>query len=127
VTLALAALFGVVFLEGLLLLDLRREVTQILVGSRDALAMLRSAASDDEKEAAMRRASLRMFAATGMLLLKFLAIAAALLLLYFLIVTVAPGRRAALDASFVSPLGIVVVTAAAFAYGWVRSVVVARL
>jgi len=127
VTYALGLLFGIVFFELAIRLDLRREVMQILGGSRESLSMLRSQSSDAEKEAAMRTASVRMFAATGMLLLKFLAVAAALVLLYYLIVTIAPGRRAALDASFVSPVGIAFITVATLAYGWVRHAVLERL
>lgn len=124
---AIAILFGIVFFELVVRLDLRRDVMRILEVSRSSLDMLRSQSSDAEKEAAMRSASVRMFAATGMLLLKFMAVAAALLLLYALVVTIAPGRREALDASFVSPVGIAVITVATLAYGWVRHAVLERL
>lgn len=126
-TLMLAALFGVVFLELFMLLDLRREVVRIRDGSTDAFRMLASDASDDEKEAAMRRGSLRLFAATGLLLLKFLGIVAALALLYWGVVAIFPEREAALQASFVSPAGIAILTVTTALYAWVRHVAVKRL
>ena len=126
-TLALAVLFGIVFLELVIRLDLRREVLRIHEGSRGAFRMLASNASDDEKEAAMRRESLRLFAATGLLLLKFLGIAAVLGLLYWGIVAVFPEREAELQASFVSPVGIAVLTVATLVYAWLRHVAVKRL
>jgi hypothetical protein len=127
VTLALAVLFGIVFLELVIRLDLRREVLRIHDGSREAFRMLASDASDDEKEAAMRRGSLRLFAATGLLLLKFLGIAAVLGLLYWGVVTVFPEREAELQESFVSPVGIAVLTVATLLYAWIRHVAVKRL
>lgn len=123
----LAALFGIVFLELFMLLDLRREVVRIRDGSTDAFRMLASDASDDEKEAAMRRGSLRLFAATGLLLLKFLGIVAALALLYWGVVAIFPEREAALQASFVSPAGIAILTVTTALYAWVRHVAVKRL
>ncbi|HKY00041.1 MAG TPA: hypothetical protein VJL86_10015 [Steroidobacteraceae bacterium] len=126
-TLMLAALFGIVFLELFMLLDLRREVVRIRDGSTDAFRMLASDASDDEKEAAMRRGSLRLFAATGLLLLKFLGIVAALALLYWGVVAIFPEREAALQASFVSPAGIAILTVTTALYAWVRHVAVKRL
>ena len=126
-TLVLAALFGIVFLELFMLLDLRREVVRIRDGSTDAFRMLASDASDDEKEAAMRRGSLRLFAATGLLLLKFLGIVAALALLYWGVVAIFPEREAALQASFVSPAGIAILTVTTALYAWVRHVAVKRL
>ena len=126
-TLALAVLLGIVFLELVIRLDLRREVLRIHDGSREAFRMLASNASDDEKEAAMRRESLRLFAATGLLILKFLGIAAVLALLYWGIVAIFPEREAELQASFVSPVGIAVLTVATLLYAWVRHVAVKRL
>lgn len=126
-TLVLAALFGIVFLELFMLLDLRREVVRIRDGSTDAFRMLASNASDDEKEAAMRRGSLQLFAATGLLLLKFLGIVAALALLYWGVVAIFPEREAALQASFVSPAGIAILTVTTALYAWVRHVAVKRL
>jgi hypothetical protein len=127
VTLALAVLFGIVFLELVIRLDLRREVLRIHDGSREAFRMLASDASDDEKEAAMRRGSLQLFAATGLLLLKFLGIAAVLGLLYWGVVAVFPEREAELQHSFVSPVGIAVLTVATLRYAWIRRVAVKRL
>jgi hypothetical protein len=127
VTLALAALFGIAFLELVLLLDLRREVLRIRDGTQEAFRMLASNAGDDEKEAAMRRGSVRLFAATGLLLLKFVGIVAALALLYWGVVALFPDREAALQASFVSPAGIAFLTVTTFLYAWVRHVVVKRL
>ena len=126
-TLTLAILLGIVFLELFIRLDLRREVFRIHGGSREAFRMLASNASDDEKEAAMRRESLRLFAATGMLVLKFLVIVAVLALLYHGFVALFPEREAALQASFVSPVGIVVLTVATLVYAGVRHVAVKRL
>ena len=126
-TLALAVLFGIVFLELVIRLDLRREVLRIHDGSREAFRMLASNASDDEKEAAMRRESLGLFAATGLLVLKFLGIAAVLALLYWGIVAVFPEREAELQASFVSPVGIAVLTVTTLLYAWVRHVAGKRL
>lgn len=126
-TQVLAVLFGVVFFELVILLNLRREVTQIVEGSRTALAMLRSGASDDEKEAAMRRGSLRLFAATGRLTLKFSLVAAALWLLYELIAMTFPDREAALQASLLSLTGIAVLTVATLAYAWARNVLRKKL
>ena len=126
-TLVLAALFGIVFLELVILLDLRREVLRIHDGSREAFRMLASDASDDEKEAAMRRGSLRLFAATGLLLLKFFGIVAVLALLYWGVVALFPEREAALQASFISPAGIVFLTVTTLLYAWVRHVAVKRL
>jgi hypothetical protein len=127
VTQALALLFGIVFFELVILLDLRREVMRIANGSRDALAMLRSGASDAEKEACMRRESVRLFSATTLLTLKFLLIAGALWLLYELIVMAFPDREAALQGSLVSPVGIVVLTIATLAYAWARNVLRKKL
>ena len=126
-TLAIAILFGIVFLELVLLLDLRREVVRIHEGTRAALRMLASSASDREKELAMRRASLGLFAATGMLVLKFLVVAVVLLLLYWLVATLFPEREAALQASFVSPTGIAILTVATLFYAWLRHVAVKKL
>ena len=126
-TLTLAVLFGIVFLELFIRLDVRREVVRIHGGSREAFRMLASNASDDVKEAAMRRESLRLFAATGILVLKFLGIVAALALMYQGVVSLFPEREAALQASFVSPVGIAVLTVATLIYAWLRNVAVKRL
>ena len=123
----LASLFGIVFLELFLFLGLRREVLRIHDGSREAFRILASNASDDDKEAAMRRGSLRLFAATGLLLLKFLGIVAVLALLYWGVVALFPEREAALQASFVSPAGIAVLTITTLLYAWIRHVAVKRL
>ena len=123
----LAALFGIVFLELFLRLDVGREALRIHDGSREAFRMLASNASDDEKEAAMRRGSLQLFAATGLLLLKFVGILAVLALLYWGVVALFPEREAALQASFVSPAGIAVLTVTTLVYAWIRHVAVKRL
>lgn len=126
-TQALALLFGIVFFELVILLNLRREVVRIADGSRAALAMLRSGASDAEKEACMRRESLRLFSATGLLTLKFLLVAASLLLLFELIAMAVPDREAALQANLLSPVGIAVLTLATLGYAWARHVVLKKL
>jgi hypothetical protein len=127
VTQALALLFGIVFFELVILLDLRRDVLRIADGSRTSLAMLRSAASDAEKEACMRRESVRLFSATALLTLKFVLLAGAMWLLYELVVMAFPDREAALQASLVSPVGILVLTIATLGYAWARHVVLKKL
>lgn len=126
-TQALALLFGIVFFELVILLNLRREVMRIADGSRAALAMLRSGASDAEKEASMRGESVRLFSATGLLTLKFLLVAAALFLLFELIAMAFPDREAALQANLLSLAGIVVLTVATLAYAWARNVLRKKL
>lgn len=126
-TLVLALPFGIVFFELAIRLDLPREVGRITGGSRAALAVLRSGASDEVKEAAMRRESLRLFAATGLLTLKFLLIAAALGALYALVTYVFPEREAALQESLLSPAGIVILTVATLVYAGGRHVVRKKL
>ena len=54
-TTAIAILFGIVFLELVMMLNLQQDVLLIRDVSRDALRMLTSSASDAEKETAMRR------------------------------------------------------------------------
>lgn len=126
-TTLLGILFGIVFLEVALRLNLQREVFAIHAGSRGALRMLASDASDAEKEVAMRRASVQLFAATGMLILKFLIVGAALWLLYEAVVALFPAQAQPLQASFVSVSGIVLLTAATLVYAWVRHVALKRL
>lgn len=126
-TTAIGILFGIVFLELVFLLKLQRDVVRIRDGSRDAIRMLASSASDEEKEAAMRRESVRMFAATGLLVLKFLVIGAVLGLLYWIVIELFPAREAALQSTFVSASGLAILTAATLVYAWVRHVALKRL
>lgn len=114
----------IVFIELFMVLDLRKDASRIIAGSREAMRVIMSPeADDDEKEAFVRRASADMFVATFKFLLKFLIIFLALYALYALVSYIVPAIRGPILESLVSPIVIVGLTLLAMAYVWLRNVI----
>lgn len=125
---ALLVLFGIAFLELILLFDLRTEIAGIFGGSREAMRVLASKSmDDDEKESFVRRASLALFRSTAIFAMKFLVVLAILYLVYLLMVTVLPDRRDAFVANLMSLPGIAIMTIATLCYAWARNAVLKKL
>ncbi len=121
-------LFGVVFFELFLLLQIGTDAMAIIARSQEAMRVLVSPQlSDDDKEVFVRRASGQIFVATLRFAGKFALIGLALYALFWCLVTVFPDSERELLQSFVSPLVIVALTVATVAYAWVRKTVVAQL
>lgn len=121
-------LFCVVFFELFLSLRIGTDAMAILARSQQAMGVLRSAQlDDDEKEVFVRRASGQIFIATLRFAAKFASIGLTLYALFWCTVLVFPDLDRPLLESLVSPLVIVLMTAATIAYAWVRKAVVAQL
>lgn len=113
----------IAFIESFIALDIQRDARALITRSREAMSVIMSSdLDDDQKEAYTRSASLQMFKSTGLFVIKFLAIGAALFVIYWATITALPALRTPILASFVSPLYLIGLTALAFIYVWVRSV-----
>ena len=115
----------IVFIELFILFDVKKEAMGIVTLSREVMGILMSSGLDDDaKEAFMRRASIDTFKATLIISLKFLLIILMLYAMYWIMVYAFPMLRDPILDSFVSPLVIIGLTAAAMVYVWARNVVI---
>ena len=115
---------AIVFVELFIALDVRQQAQLIVSRAGEATrVILSSDLDDDQKETFMRRSSVEMFAATFKFLMKFLVIILAMYAMFFLITFTFPATRESILESFVSPIVILGLTLAAFAYVWLRNVI----
>ena len=114
----------IVFVELFIFLDLKTDAAKIVKRSHKSIGVaISSELDDDEKEDFMRKASIQMFMGTFILTIKFLLIAVVLFAMYWLMISFVPDLRDPILNSFVSPIVIIGVTAAAMSYAWVRNVI----
>ena len=115
---------AIVFVELFIALDVRQQAQLIVSRAREATrVILSSDLDDDQKETFMRRSSVEMFAATFKFLMKFLVIILVIYAMFFLITFTFPATREPILESFVSPIVMLGLTLAAFAYVWLRNVI----
>ena len=125
---ALLFLMCVVFVELVILMDMREHLKSTMILSKEALAILTSSViEDDQKEIFMRRRSLEILKTTAIFTAKFFLIFLILYILYVLTVQFSPVSKKAFIDTMLSLRALFTMTVTALFYIWMRNAVCKRL
>ena len=114
----------IVFIELLILLDLKKGAIEVVKRSHDSIAILTSPDLDDDaKEALVKSAAIEMLKIALIFSMKMLLICLVLFSLYWVVVAIFPELKEPIAESLLSPVMIVELTCAAVAYAWARNAI----